>query len=172
MMKNKGLATGVAAVVFAVYSVLIFVLFGGALPGFWLGYACSILSVGLFIGVIWKGFGERKSFFMGLPLASLTLIFMIVQLLASFIISVLPILTALVTEVILLGIYLVCALGALLGRNVVESRQREIREKVFYIQSIGGDIEALAARTADALARKKLNALYETIRYSDPMSHD
>lgn len=172
MMKNKGLATGVASVVFAVYSVLMFVAFGGALPGFWLGYACSILLVGLFIGVIWKGFGERKSYFMGLPLAALTMIFLIIQLLISFIVCVLPILTGLVTEVILLGIYLICALGALLGRNAVEGRQREIREKMFYIQSISGDIEALAARTDDPLARKKINALYETVRYSDPMSHD
>jgi hypothetical protein len=172
MMKNKGLATGMIAMIFAVYSVLMFVLFGGALPGFWLGYACSIALAGFCVAVIWKGFGSQKSFFMGLPLASLTLIFLIVQLLLSFVVALLPFTLALIAEVILLGLCLVCSLGALLGRHVVEGREQEIKEKVFYIQSIAANLEGLASLAPDADIQKKLNALYETVRYSDPMSND
>lgn len=171
MLNQKGLASGILAVVFAVYSVLIFLLYGGALPGFWLGYACSVLLAGLYMAVIWKGFGARKSFFLGLPLAAVTSLFLIVQLLGSFLVSILPIHAGLAVEAVLLGLTLVCSMGALMGRQTVEARDQEIREKVFYLQSVASELESLPPLASDTAIQKQLSRLWESVRYSDPMSH-
>ncbi|MEA4934069.1 MAG: hypothetical protein VB071_10920 [Lawsonibacter sp.] len=171
MLNQKGFATGILAVIFTVYSVLIFLLFGGALPSFWLGYVCSILLTGLCLAIVWMGFSERKSSFLGLPLAVVASLFLIIQLLGSFVVSILPIQAGLAVEAILIGLMLVCSLGALMGRQVVEVREQEVQEKVFYLQSVASELESLPPLASDAAMRKQLVSLWELVRYSDPMSH-
>jgi hypothetical protein len=51
---------------------------------------------------------------------------------------------------ILLAIVLIGLIGVNAGKEEVERLDEKVKEKVFFIKSLQGDVEALAARAQDA----------------------
>ncbi|MGC4019411.1 MAG: hypothetical protein QM793_09480 [Muricomes sp.] len=76
-----------------------------------------------------------------------------------------------VLNVILLGACLVGLIVTDIGKEEIERIDDKIKEKVFYIKSLQGDLEGMLGRITDEDAGKSVKDLAEAVRYSDPMSN-
>lgn len=178
MNKNKGMAYAVLGIVFVLFNVIAFAIPIAKTSTFWVVYVFAVIAFVLQI-VIWKfvfeGADTLKSKFLGIPLISVGITYLIVQLIA-FAVFMAPPLTAswiaIVVCVLILGISAICLIGTETGREEINRVEEKIEKNVFYIKSLQVDIERLANSETDAETKAALTKLAEKIRFSDPMSND
>lgn len=173
--KNAGMFLVVDAIVLAVFNVVAFVVPFQRLGGFWTGYAFATLAIVLaaIVGLSLFSRDGMKSKFYGLPLAFVVWPYLIAQLALSVVemaIPAIPFKYEIAVNVILLAVVLVGLISVNAGTEEVERLDAKVKEKVFFIKSLQGDVESILGTTRDAAVQKDLKALAETIRYSDPMS--
>jgi len=174
--KNKGMYLIVVFIVLALLNVIAFSApFNREGNGFWVGYSFSMLAVvvSAAVGLYAIGREGKTRKFYGLPLANAALIYLIIQLimsLAEMAVPSIPLWISVVANVVLLGVFLIGIISANAATEEIERLDTAVKEKVFFIKSLQGDIEGLVTRAPDEATRKSLKDLAETIRYSDPMS--
>ena len=173
--KNLGLFLVVDAIVLAVLNAIAWVIPFARGGSFWTGYGFASFAILLAAVVAVYAFGREglRSKFYGVPMAYVTLPYVVVQVLLGLIqmaIPAIPYRYGILLNAVLLAVVLIGLIGAEMGRGTVEGVGAKVREKVFYIKSLQGEVEALAAGTADAALSKDLKALAEALRFSDPMS--
>ena len=74
-------------------------------------------------------------------------------------------------ELAITVVYIILLLVSLLGVSYIESNQKLVKKKVFYIRDLKTDIESTLSYVSDPALKKQLEKLAEAIRFSDPMSH-
>jgi hypothetical protein len=79
---------------------------------------------------------------------------------------------SLVVQLIIFAVFALFTIFALMVKNNAESFEEKVAEKRLLIQYRVSDIQGLEGKTGDAVLKKKLKALAEAVRFSDPMSHD
>ena len=173
--KNKGMSLAAVAIVLAVFNVIAFVIPFERSGGFWTGYGFTTFALLLTAGVALYAVGREgiKSKFYGIPLVSVIWTYLIVQGIIGLLemaIPVIPYKYEIVLNVILLAICLIGLIGVNMGKEEIERIDAKVKEKVFYIKSLQGDVEGMASRAADSTVKKALKDLAEAIQYSDPMS--
>jgi hypothetical protein len=173
--KNLALFLVVDAIVLAVFNAIAWVIPFPRGGSFWTGYGFASFAIVLAAAVAVYAFGREglKSKFYGVPMAYVTLPYLVVQVLLGLIqmaIPAIPYRYGILLDAILLAAVLIGLIGAEMGRGTVEDLGAKVRGKVFYIKSLQGEVEALAAGSADAALSKDLKALAEALRFSDPMS--
>ena len=93
MKKNKGMAYAVLAIAFVLFNVIAFAIPTAKTATFWIAYAFSVVAFALQI-VIWKfafkGTDTLKSKFLGIPLISVGITYLIVQIIVFAIFMALP----------------------------------------------------------------------------------
>lgn len=178
MKKNKGMAYAVLAITFVLFNVIAFAIPTAKNATFWIAYAFSVVAFALQI-VIWKfafkGTDTLKSKFLGIPLISVGITYLIVQIIAFAIFmtfSAVQPWIAIVVCALILGISAICLIGTETGREEVGRVEEKVEKKVFYIKSLQVDIEMLASIESDANTKAALTKLAEKISFSDPMSND
>ena len=178
MKKNKGMAYAVLAIAFVLFNVIAFAIPTAKTATFWIAYAFSVVAFALQI-VIWKfafkGTDTLKSKFLGIPLISVGITYLIVQIIAIAIFMALPLTAswiAIVVCALILGISAICLIGTETGREEINRVEEKVEKKVFYIKSLQVDIEMLASAERDADTKAALTKLAEKIRFSDPMSNE
>lgn len=178
MKKNKGMAYAVLGIAFALFNVIVFAIPTVKTTTFWIAYAFTTVAFALQI-VIWKfAFKETdtlKSKFLGIPLISVGITYLIFQIIASAIFIALPLTAtwiAIIVCALILGISGICLIGTETGKEEINRVEEKVEKKVFYIKSLQVDIEMLANAEANADKKQKLIKLAEKIRFSDPMSND
>ena len=178
MKKNKGMAYAVLSIAFVLFNVIAFAIPTAKTATFWIAYAFSVVAFALQI-VIWKfafkGADTLKSKFLGIPLISVGITYLIIQIVAFAIFMALPLTAswiAIVVCALILGISAICLIGTETGREEVGRVEEKVEKKVFYIKSLQVDIEMLASAERDVDTKAALTKLAEKIRFSDPMSND
>ncbi len=178
MKKNKGMAYAVLGISFLLFNVIAFAIPTVKTATFWIAYAFSVVAFASQI-VIWKfafkGADTVKSKFLGIPLISVGITYLIVQIIAFAIFmafSAVQPWIAIVVCALILGISAICLIGTETGREEVGRVEEKVEKKVFYIKSLKVDIEMLASIESDANTKAALTKLAEKIRFSDPMSND
>lgn len=178
MKKNKGMAYAVLAIAFALFNVIAFVVPTSKTSTFWITYVFTAIAFASQI-VIWKfafkGADTLKSNFLGIPLISVGITYLIIQLIAFAIFMAFPIAPtwiAIVVCALILGISAICLIGTETGREEVGRVEEKVEKKVFYIKSLQVDIEMLASDETDADTKAALAKLAEKIRFSDPVSNE
>ena len=178
MKKNKGMAYAVLAIAFVLFNVIAFAVPTAKTVTFWIAYAFTTIAFASQI-VIWKfafkGADTLKSKFLGIPLISVGITYLIVQIIAFAVFMALPLAAswiALVVCALILGISAICLIGTETGREEINRVEEKVEKKVFYIKSLQVDIEMLASAETDADIKSALTKLAEKIRFSDPMSND
>lgn len=73
-------------------------------------------------------------------------------------------------HIIVLAVYTIFLLTLLGGKEIIETREAEVKEKVATIRFMQADVESLIRKFPEH--NKPLKQVAEAIRYSDPMSHD
>ena len=178
MKKNKGMAYAVLAIAFVLFNVIAFAIPTAKTATFWIAYAFSIVAFASQI-VIWKfafkGADTLKSKFLGIPLISVGITYLIIQIIAFAVFMALPLAAswiAIVVCVLILGISAICLIGTETGREEINRVEEKVEKKVFYIKALQVDIEMLTSAERDADTKAALTKLAEKIRFSDPMSND
>lgn len=181
MKKNKGMAYAVLGIAFALFNVIAFAIPTVKTSTFWVAYVFTSVA---FISqiAIWKfafkGADTLKSKFLGIPLISVGITYLIVQIIAFVVFVVFVVLPltaswiAIVVCALILGISAICLIGTETGREEINRVEEKVEKKVFFIKSLQVDIEMLANSETDIDTKAALTRLVEKIRFSDPMSSD
>ena len=178
MKKNKGMAYAVLGIAFVLFNVIAFAVPTAKTATFWIAYVFTAVAFASQI-VIWKfafkGADTLKSKFLGIPLISVGITYLIVQIIAFAVFMALPLMAswvALVVCALILGISAICLIGTETGIEEVGRVEEKVEKKVFYIKSLQVDVEMLASAERDADTKAALTKLAEKIRFSDPMSNE
>lgn len=178
MKKNSMLAGLTLLISIAVFNVVSFVLPHKFNASFWTGYAFTMVAFLLQILFVYIAFGKAdniKKAFMGFSIAQLGMTYLVLQVIWGLVCMFMPnlfVFVAIIVSVILLGLYLIFIIAAVSGREMVNATEEKVKAKTFYIKSIQADIELLIEKTGDAILKKNLRDLADTVKYSDPMSSD
>ena len=178
MKKNKGMAYAVLAIAFVLLNVIAFAVPRVKTATFWIAYVFTAVAFASQI-VIWKfafkGADTLKSKFLGIPLISVGITYLIVQIIAFVVFMALPLMAswiAIVVCALILGISAICLIGTETGREEINRVEEKVEKKVFYIKSLQVDIEMLVSSEIDADTKTALTKLADKIRFSDPMSNE
>jgi hypothetical protein len=177
LTRNKVSALIILGLVLVVFNVLAFAIPFTRGATFWIGYGFTFFAILFSAGAALYAIGRQglKSKFYGLPLLYVAWTYLIIQTVLGFICMAVPFIPWWVA--LLIGIFLLAAaaIGLVavdMGREAIEQIDAKVAEKVFYLRSLQVDVETLATRTAELRLKKNLKDLAESIRYSDPMSHE
>lgn len=178
MKKNKSMAYAALAIAFVLFNVIAFAVPTAKTATFWIAYVFTAVAFASQI-VIWKfafkGADTLKSKFLGIPLISVGITYLIVQIIAFAVFMALPFLAswiAIVVCTLILGVSAICLIGTETGREEINRVEEKVEKKVFYIKSLQVDVEMLASTETNADTKMALTKLAEKIRFSDPMSND
>lgn len=178
MKKNKSMAYAALAIAFVLFNVIAFAVPTAKTATFWIAYVFTAVAFASQI-VIWKfafkGADTLKSKFLGIPLISVGITYLIVQIIAFAVFMALPLIAswiALVVCALILGISAICLIGTGTGREEINRVEEKVEKKVFYIRSLQVDVEMLASAEKDTDTKAALTKLAEKIRFSDPMSNE
>lgn len=172
------MAYAVLGIIFVIFNVIAFAIPTAKTATFWVAYIFTVIAFALQL-IIWKfafkGADTLKSKFLGIPLISVGVIYLLVQIVAVAVfmaLSFVPSWIAIVVCILILGISAVCLIGAETGREEVNRIEHKVSKKGFYIKSLQIDVEMLAKAEVDADTKIALTNLAEKIRFSDPMSDE
>ncbi|MBQ7119184.1 MAG: hypothetical protein IJO09_03130 [Oscillospiraceae bacterium] len=178
MKKNKGMAYAVLGIAFVMFNVIAFAIPTTKNATFWVAYVFSSIAFASQIAIwkfAFKGTDTLKSKFLGIPLISVGIRYLIVQIIAFVIFMVFPIIPSWVAVVVctfIIGISGICLIGTETGREEINRVEEKAEKKVFYIKSLQVDVEMLVSSETDANTKAALTKLAEKIRFSDPISND
>lgn len=174
--KNKLMASAIPVIIFALYTLVVMLVFKEKEGGFWISWGFSFIATLITLAVpalIVKEGKEVKSIFQGFSIAAVTTLYFVAQLVLGFILivaSFLPIFIVVILEVLLLGAYAVILILSFMGKNIVTNLEQNQKEKVYFVKSIAVDLSMVANKISDETAKKLVNKIAETAKYSDPMS--
>ena len=178
MKKNKGMAYAVLAIAFVLFNVISFAIPTAKTATFWTAYAFTTIAFASQI-IIWKfafkGADTLKSKFLGIPLISVGITYLIVQIIAFVVFMAFPIAPtwiAIVVCALILGFSAICLIGTETCRKEINRVEETVEKKVFYIKSLQVDVEMLASAERDTDTKAALAKLADKIRFSDPMSNE
>lgn len=178
MKKNSTKGYLILGILFALVSVIVFVVPVERTAAFWVAYAFSAVSFAAQI-VIWKAALGRekplKSKSLGLPVVYIGVVYLVAQIIALVIflsIPTLPVWSAVIACAVIAGVSAVCMIASDVGRGEIERVEARVQSKVFRIREMQTEVELLANAEKDAAAKAALAQLAEKLRFSDPMSDE
>ncbi len=178
MSKNKLRFYIVLAILFVVLSVIAFVLPFQKTATFWLSYAFAAVAIAVQIYAYPKAFDGPtvKSKFYGFPLARVSTIYLIAQLVLSLIFMVaskwVPAWIPVVLFTLLLGAAAIGFIAAEGVRDEVERQDVVHKANVTTMRALQSKAVFVASQCEDAETKKALDAFAEALRFSDPVSSD
>ena len=178
MKKNPGMAYAALAIAFVLFNVIAFAVPTAKTSTFWIAYVFTTIAFASQIAIwkfAFKGADTLKSKFLGIPLISVGITYLIIQIITFAIFMAFPIAPtwiAIVVCALILGISAISLIGTETGREEINRVEEKVEKKVFYIKSLQVDIEMLASDETDDDIKAALTKLVEKIRFSDPMSND
>ena len=178
MKKNSAKGYIILGIVFALISVIVFVVPVQKTVPFWITYLFTIIAFLMQI-IIWKKAFHQdetlKSKFLGLSAVHIGLVYLIFQIviLAVFTaVSTLPLWIAIVINVFVAAIFMVSTISSNVAHDEIVKVEDKVDKKVAYIKELQSEIELIAYKETEPKIKDALVKLTENIRYSDPMSCD
>ena len=145
---------------------------------FWLGFVFGIIALLMQIYTLHSAFSGKtvKSRFYGIPIARIGLIYLVIQMFASFgefaKSDILPVWAALITNFVLFAIAAIGCISTEIVRDEVERQDRELKKKVSNIRELQSISQEIANSCSNVEIKKELQKVVDEIKYSDPMSAD
>ena len=142
MKKNSTKGYLILGILFALVSVIVFVVPVERTAAFWVAYAFSVVSFAAQI-VIWKAALGReetlKSKFLGLPVVHIGMGYLAIQTLALGVfrfVPALPVWSAVIACAVIAGVSAVCMIASDVGRGEIERVEARVQSKVFRIREM------------------------------------
>jgi hypothetical protein len=142
-----------------------------------MSYGFMMLAFAAHIASIFLAFKKAyvEAVFFGLPLASLSVYYLVAELCVSAIFMIYQVVGTtipLVIQAIMLAGFAVVAIIAIMARDTAQAISDTVERKVAQHKAFSVDVDVLLAGCTDAALKPKLRKLSEIIKYSDPMSND
>lgn len=174
-MKNKNLLVVIFFIIATVYNILLFSVVNEYTTVFWMVYVFTMLAIIIVAITYLLAFRYNNSYtFLNIPVTIIATIYFFVQLLCGIILltkSNISVVFANVTQIVILGMFLIIGINGIIGKNMIVDSENEYNKKKFYIKSLATKIEGLIEGVFERTHKSALINLYDTIRYSDPISH-
>lgn len=180
MSKNRVRFYVALAIIFAVFTVIVFAVPFKHNAVFWLSYVFAVIAVGVQLYSYPKAFDfeghDVRSKFYGFPLARLTTIFLILQLALSLIFMIIAKFVdvkawiPVVLYVILLGLFAIGFIAADTMKEEIERQDVVHKANVGTMRALQSKAVFVASQCEDAETKKALDAFSEALRFSDPVS--
>lgn len=177
ILNNKTLVSFIPVIVFVVYTVLTFVIWGdNKETGFWIGWIFSLIATAITTSLPYlmvKSGKEVKSILDGFSVHFVTLCYFGAQLVLGFFCMILndnAVVFQLILELILHAAYAFFLISSFMGKNIVSGIEQHQKEKVYFVKSIAADLSLVAGKVQDEELKKKAEKVAEIARFSDPMS--
>lgn len=142
---------------------------------FWIGYGFCLLAFVLEIIFSALAFGNnKKTSFMGLSVIQLTSIYLILQVIFSFVCMFVPVIpgwVALIVSAVLTAFFVIQILSVFITRNIVGGIDEKVKNQTIFIRFLSVELETMAAKSTDQAISAELSKIKEAVRYSDPMSN-
>lgn len=177
MNKNKTVfGVGLIYIILlGVFNLLAFTIFKVHTSVFWVSYAFMTVAFLVQLASMYLSFKEIdvETAFFGIPLASFSVYYLCVALVAGTIFMIFQkagFTLAIVIQILILAAFLIIAIISLLSRDAVKEMDHQLNDKVTNHKSILVDVEMLAETSTDPELKVAILKLVDTIRYSDPIS--
>lgn len=144
---------------------------------FWVGYIFTTLFFVGNLAVTWFSIKDDnivKTFY-NLPLLRISYISIIVMVIVGMICMAVPVIPAWISIIvcfIVLTMNIVALMKAQSAASIVEDIDKKIKVKTFFIKSLTVDMETLMSKATSEEIAGEVKRVYESVRYSDPMSDD
>ena len=182
MSKNRVRLYAALVILLVLVSVIAFAVPMERTAVFWLSYAFAVIAIAVQAYSYPKAFGgdSVRSRFYGFPIARVTTIYLIIQLvlsLAAMLLSgtarvAIPTWAAVIVYALLLGLTLIGLITAEGVREEVERQEAEKPKKTETMRGLQNKAAALAASCENPELKSTLDDLAEEFRYSDPVSSE
>lgn len=176
--KNYTIAAIIYVAVFAIYNLLIFLIFRNLNNIFWISYGfmtASLIANVAVVLLVSKNADVEAAFF-GIPLLSFSVFHVLAELFASTILMIfkehVSVQLTITIQAILLLILIIFSAVAILSRDTVQNINDNVKEKVFNLKSLAIDVQLLEDDCIDKELKEQLHKVREAINYSDPMTND
>ena len=182
MSKNRVRLYAALAILLILVSVIAFAVPMERTAVFWLSYAFAVIAIAVQAYSYPKAFGgdSVRSRFYGFPIARVTTIYLILQLVLSLAVMLLsgaaqvaiPTWAAVIVYALLLGLTLIGLITAEGVREEVERQEAEKPKKTETMRGLQNKAAAMAATCENPELKSALDDLVEEFRYSDPVSSE
>ena len=193
---------GVTGLVFVVYNVVFLLLSAGNVHGanHWISYGfmlVAFIAVAVTTILSFGKFADAKDGFMRLPIFAHSIVYLLVELIASSIFMYIDyqivlskkmlylteamyyppaydyvwILTFLV-QFVILALHIGILVAAFSAKNTIQNIGYKVQDKTNYIRLLKVDAELIAQKATDPQVKSVFMKFAEDVRFSDPMSHD
>lgn len=179
MHKNLIRTYGVIAILFAVFTVVVFAVPFVKNGVFCIAYLFALVAIVLQGYAIYKGFSRDEplaSKFYGFPVAQVGFVYMLAQLILSLpfmtLAAVLPLWVALVVCVIALGAAGVGLITTDAMREEILRQDEVLKKDVSVMRALQSKTRMLKGQCEDPEAAALLSKFAEAVQYSDPVSSE
>lgn len=175
--KNTMMGGLIYLIIFAIFNLLVFIIFKNRNGVFWLSYGFMTVSILVQIFCSFTSLKSRdvEATFFGIPLFSLSLYYFFAAMFVGLVFMIFqsaPMALALVLQILVLAIFAIVMILSVMGRDTVQAQNDVIKENVTSMRVQYVKVEALMNSAEDPALKSALKNLWETVRYSDPMTND
>lgn len=171
------------AIALVVFNIITFISTGNTVgisnagAGFWVGYVFITIVFVANLVCSFLFFKEENidKIFLKLPIIYIAYIALIVSLIAGAIamaIPVIPYWVGIVVDVMILAVYAIAIVQVNTAADVVSEIDDRVKAQTFFIKSLTADAQTLMSFAQSDDVQTECKKVYESIRYSDPMSND
>lgn len=178
MSKNKTRFIIILVILFVVFSLIAFVVPFRRTPAFWISYVFAVIAIAVQAYAWPKAFGgdSPRSKFYGFPIARVSTIYLVVQLVVSLIFmgvaKWVPAWPVVLVGVVLLAAAAVGSIAADAIRDEVERQDTVLKTDVCTMRTLQSKAALIASQCEDAETKKTLDRFADALRYSDPVSSE
>ena len=175
-MKKETLRTLVAAaILLAVYNLIVFLIPFERYEVFWISYGFTLVALVVAGGAVYHAVMKDpkiKSRFYGFPIARIGVIYGLIQVAVSLVAMAagewIPGWAAALVYAIGLAAALLGLMGAETVRDEIEAQDEKLKKNVALMRALQSKMQQVASQTEDPAVK----ALAEDFRYSDPVSNE
>ena len=175
---NRRIWFGIAgvAIVFALYSAVIFIIPFPQGASLWIAYLSTALAFvlqAIVLLIVGSRDQQGESRFLNLSVLQLTGFFVGLQTLLSFGLIFIPSGLAWITallEIVLFGVFLLLIGSALSGADAVEAKSQEVTEQTVWKRALLEDLERISLSCNENACEESISATIENVRFVDPVS--
>ncbi len=184
MKKNFKSYALIWAISLAVWCIVVF-LVRPVIPGYVINYDARfwiafVFIFAAFIGnlvCVWFAFKAEnlKKMFLNLPLITISWSALIAMLVVGVGLMLIPDCPAWITAIVCIVIFAfnaIAVIKAAWAADVVSDVEEKVKTKTTFIKNLTVDVESILARAKSDAVKTECKKVYESVRYSDPMSDE
>ena len=184
MKKNFKSYALIWAISLAVWCIVVF-LVRPVIPGYVINYDARfwiafVFIFAAFIGnlvCVWFAFKAEnlKKMFLNLPLITISWSALIAMLVVCVGLMLIPDCPAWITAIVCIVIFAfnaIAVIKAAWAADVVSDVEEKVKTKTTFIKNLTVDVESILARAKSDAVKTECKKVYESVRYSDPMSDE